>query len=437
MLEEITKNPDLARYMTTFREGEVLFLEGDDSQDLYILVSGKVDILKGDIKISEIVEPGSLFGEISFLLGSKRTATAKVCQDLKALRIPKEKLNNFLNEFPSAAKKITQQLAHRLDERSQVLYGLKELCDQLPDAVVLTDRDGRIMTWNSAAEKIYGRDWHQMNDRAVQELYEEPEAYSRLIREVQSGRSAGEKILKTRHPEKGLRSISISTTVLVDGHHNFQGVLTLGRDVTSLLALERRYRRLRTWLIPAFLVAGIFAVALFLTYPYLSRDGQTLDARKQQLRNLIAKDYLALRSLLWRAFAGSNQAEMNQALEEFFKLQEPKETPYRGIVLLDREKKVIYAFSLQNAEQAEAMVGSSYAGIDFQQTAASVHRVLVLYRADREHPMGQREIELAFEVERNNQTLGWLILQMDMDRVKESYGADERDLRRLQFKRLR
>lgn len=437
MLEEITKNPDLARYMTTFKEGDFLFLEGDDSQDLYVLVSGKLDILKGNMKISEIMESGSLFGEMSFLLGSTRTATVKACEDVKALCIPKERVNSFLNEFPSAAKKITKLLAHRLDETSQIVYGLKEFCDQLPDAVVLADRAGRIMTWNNAAERLYGRDWHQMYDRATEELYEEPEAYRSFIEEVQSRYSVREKILKIRHPEKGLRSISTSTTVLYDGHHNFQGVLSLGRDVSSLLALERRYRRVRNWLIPSLILLGIFAASFLVAYPYLSRGVQTVDVKKQELRNQIAKDYLLLKSLLMEAFTGRNRSTLNQVLEEFFKVQEPKEVPYQGIVLLDRDKKVFHAFSPRNAEEAKSMVDSSYAGIDFQETDKSQHRLLVLYRADKEHPMGHREIELAFEMEKESQTLGWLVFQMDMDVMKGTYGAGEEDLGRFQFKKLR
>jgi PAS domain S-box-containing protein len=437
LLEEITKNPDLSKYMTTFKEGEILFLEGDDSQDLYLLVSGKLDVLKGNMKISEMAEPGSLFGEMSFLLGSTRTATVKACEEVKALCIPKDRVNAFLNEFPSAAQKITKLLAHRLDETSQILYGLKEFCDQLPDAVVLTDRDGRIMTWNSAAERLYGRDWHQMYDRAMEDLYEEPGAYRGFIEEVRSRYSVREKILKVRHPEKGVRSISTSTTVLYDGHHNFQGVLSLGRDVTSLLALERRYRRVRNWLIPSLILLAIFAASFLVAYPYLSRGVQTVDEKKQQLRNQIAKDHLVLRSLLWPAFAGRDRSKMNQVMEEFFKLQEPRETPYQGVVLLDRDKKVFYAYSVRNAGEPEAMVGSSYAGIDFPDTGKSQHRVLVLYRADKDHPMGQRAIELAFEIERDYQTLGWLVFQMDTDGLKKAFGAGEEDLRRFQFPKLR
>ena len=69
MLEEIIGNSDLKKYLTTFNTGEMMLVEGDDSQDLYILVSGELDVLKGNKKMWEIAEPGSIFGEMSFLSG--------------------------------------------------------------------------------------------------------------------------------------------------------------------------------------------------------------------------------------------------------------------------------------------------------------------------------------------------------------------------------
>ena len=51
MLDEIINNPELDQYLSTFKKGKIIFLEGDPSQDLYILVSGQLDILKGNKKI--------------------------------------------------------------------------------------------------------------------------------------------------------------------------------------------------------------------------------------------------------------------------------------------------------------------------------------------------------------------------------------------------
>ncbi|MBN1106815.1 MAG: cyclic nucleotide-binding domain-containing protein [Deltaproteobacteria bacterium] len=435
MLEEITKNPDLAKYMTTFREGDILFLEGDVSQDLYILVSGRIDVLKGNKKIAEIRERGSLFGEMSFLLGGNRTASAKACEPVKVLCIPKEKVSDFLNEFPSVAEKITKLLAHRLDETSQALYGLREFCDQLPDAVVLTDKEGKILTWNSAAERLYGREWHEMYDRSMEDIYDEPQAYKSYIEEVQSRYSVREKILKIRHPEKGIRHISTSTTILYDGHHNFQGVLSLGRDVTAVQNLERRYRRVRNWLIPTLALLGLLGAASFFAYPYFSRGVQTVDVKKQELKNQLARDYLLLKSLLKESFLSGDRSRTNPSLNEFFKVQDSKETPYKGILLLDRDKRVFDAFYPGNRQFAKDLLGSSYAGIEFHGSDKSPHRVLTLYRADKKHPMGHRGVEVAFEMVRDRRFLGWIVFQMDMEALKRDFGAGEEDLRGFQFRK--
>jgi PAS domain S-box-containing protein len=234
MLEQIIGNSDLKKYLTTFGTGEMMLVEGDDSQDLYILVSGELDVLKGNKKMWEIAEPGSIFGEMSFLMGTKRTATVKAKNDVEAICIPKKQVTTFLNEFPDVARDIAKLLAKRLGEASQVVYGLKEFCDQLPDAVLLIDKDGNIFSWNTAAENLYGRNWDQTSNKSVEDIYEEPQAYRDFLDEVRARYSVREKILKIKHPEQGTRFVSTSTTVLYDGHHNFRGVLSLGRDVTAI-----------------------------------------------------------------------------------------------------------------------------------------------------------------------------------------------------------
>jgi len=219
MLDTVIQNENLNRYLISFEKGEEIFLEGDDSQDLFVLVSGQLDILKGNKKIVEITEKGSLFGEMSFLLGEKRTATVKANNDVKTIRIPKEEVSAFLHEFPDVASEITKLLAKRLDETSRILYGLKEFCDRLPDAVIATDSDGKIITWNSAAEELYGRSWNQMCNRSVEEIYEEPRSYKKFLKEVNKKQSVREKILSIRHPKKGTRFISTSTTNFRESFH--------------------------------------------------------------------------------------------------------------------------------------------------------------------------------------------------------------------------
>ena len=435
MLDEILTTPELGKYRTSFRKSQTVFLEGDNSQDLYILVSGQLDILKGDKRIDEISEQGALFGEMSFLLGATRTATAKASSDVEAICIPKEEISTLLHEFPDMAGEITKLLAKRLDETSQVLYGLKGICDQLPDAVILTDRDGKILSCNTAAESLYGRSWHQMYHALVESIYEEPQVYRDFLKEVQEKYSVREEVLKIKHPEKGRRFVSTSTTLLYDGHHNCQGVLSLGRDVTEVENLQRKYRKARNWLLPSFILLGLVTVAAFFCYPYFSRGYRTVDIEKQELRNELAKDYLFLTSLLVDHFKDGDRVKAGEVMADFFALQETAVMPYSGLVLLDKEKKVFYAYSPKSGTEALGMVGSSYAGIAFEGDESSLHRVLTLYRADKQHPMGHKGIEVAFKVTQDNHFSGWLVFQMDMDMLEKDFGLDEEDLKLFQFQK--
>ena len=183
MLEKIIKDPKLSKYLTTFNIGQTLFLEGDDSQDLFILVSGKLNIIKGTMKIAEITQKGAIFGEMSFFLGegARRTATVKAKDDVKAIRVPKEEIPDFLKDFPPVASEIAKMMAQRLEETSQILYGLNEIYDQLPDAVIMTDKDGKILSWNSAAERLYGRDWDLMHHQPVEQIYVDPDEHRMFL----------------------------------------------------------------------------------------------------------------------------------------------------------------------------------------------------------------------------------------------------------------
>lgn len=434
MLDKIIDNPDLDKYLTTFNTGQIVFLEGDDSQDLYILVSGEVDILKGNTKIHELTETGSLFGEMSFLLGARRTASVKARSDVKTICIPKEEITDFLREFPTVARELTKALAERLDETSKILYGLKEVCDQLPDAVILTDREGKVLTWNSAAEKLYGREWNQIRHRSVEEIYEEPQVYKNFLAEVQSRYSVREKTLKIKHPQEGTRYISTSMNLLYDGHYNFQGVLSVGRDVTAVKNLEMRYRRARYWFIPSFLLLGLLGAAIFFGYPYFSKGYQTVDLEKRELRDRLARDYLLLKSLLADPFGDGNRSRTSQLMKDFFRIYETTAIPYIGLVLIDKDKKVFNAYSVKADTDVTEMVDSSYGGIEFQGSEGSLHRVLSLYRADKEHPMGHKGIEIAFEMTRDSELLGWLAFQMDVDLLEKTYRIDEEGLKKFQFK---
>ena len=432
-IDEILNNPDLAKYLITFNSGQTIFLEGDVSQDLYILVAGQVEIFRGDKKIRDISEKGTVFGEVSFFVGDKRTASVKAKTKVEVICIPQEEITLFLEECPMAGPEIMRHLSQWLSETTQMLYGLKEVSDQLPDAVIMTDREGRILVWNSAAEKLYGRDWSRMHNTNVDEIYTKPDEYKNFLKEVQARYSAREKIFDIKHPQKGIRCISTSFTVLYDGHHNFQGVLSLGRDVTATKKLEKKYKRAFFWLISAFILIGLLTATIFLGYPYYSKGHQAVNLRQTELSNLLAKDYFLLNSWLADPLTDQKIEAISRLMQQFFNIQQTTAIPYTGLVLLDKDKKVVNAYSTKADISARDMIGSSYAAIEFQGSEDSLHKVLTVYRTEKEHPMGKKGTEIAFELYKDNAFMGWLIFQMDMDSLTNTYGIDVKNLKKLQF----
>jgi PAS domain S-box-containing protein len=424
MLEDVINNVKVNRYITPFEEGKAIFLEGDDSQDLFILVSGQLNVFKGNIKIAEITEKGSLFGEMSFLLKANRTATIKAGEKVKAIRIPKDEITPFIHNFPEVAGEISKLLAKRLDETSRILYGLKEFCDQLPDAVIATDKEGKIITWNAAAEEVYGRSWDQMCNKSVEEIYEKPKVYKKLLEEIKKKRSVREKILSIRHPKNGTRFISTSSTLLQDDHNNFQGILSLGRDVTSVKTLEKKYHQTRYWLLPSLILIILMAIGVFWSHSHFSNRPQIMKVNHLELENRLSKDYILLKSMLVNPFETGNRSKTNQLMKDFLNTQKQDNVPYNGLVLLDKNKKVFDAYSKNTDTNISPTINSSYKGIDFEDGKNATPSVLTLYRADKDHPMGQKSIEIAFEMNKKNRRIGWLIFQLDLHRLKTDYGTD-------------
>lgn len=126
----------------------------------------------------------------------------------------------------------------------------------------------------------------------------------------------------------------------------------------------------------------------------------------------------------------------SQLLKDFFTIQETISLPYTGLVLLDKEKKVFNAHSTVSTIDVQKMVGSNYAGIEFQDSEKSSHKVLTLFRVDKDHPMGFKGIEIAFEIAKDDRSLGWLIFQMDVDALKQKFRIDEKALKKFQFQKF-
>lgn len=69
-----------AKDQRTFAAGDVVCEDGDPAEEMYAVISGRLDILRGG-EIVETVGPGDVFGEVALLAGEARAATARVAED--------------------------------------------------------------------------------------------------------------------------------------------------------------------------------------------------------------------------------------------------------------------------------------------------------------------------------------------------------------------
>ena len=433
--DRLLREPAVEKFLERFRKGDILCSEGDASRDLYFLVSGTLDIIKGKRKISEVHKSGVPIGEISFLLNTKRTATVQAKTDGQVVRVPKDKIDQFLRELPSLAWRISKVLARRLDERTKTLHGLEEFCDQMPEAVVVTDSDGRVVAWNNPAERVFGYGWDQMYNRPFAEVYETPEIINAFIAEVKSKHADGERIFKIEHHEKGPRHISTSIKAIYDQDYHFAGVLSLSRDVTDTVKLKQKYRRARLWAIPIVLLVAIIATSIFLAYPHFTSQTQIVGIRQQALGDQIAKDYFLVKSILSEPFGARDRVRITQLMKEFFQMQGNSMAYYPGIVLLEKDKRVFGYYAPDTEGSTGSASGETYTGIRFEDSQDSIHKILTLYRVHPDYPMGRQEIEIAFELNRGDQLLGWLVFQLDMDRLEREFKVDLETLKKMQIQK--
>ena len=113
--------------------GTALVEEGGTGHGLWVLVSGALEVRKGDVVVNTITLPGALVGEMSALLGTPHSATV-VASEPTVLRHAADG-PAFLDSDPTVLRLVAQGLAERL---AFVTTYLADLRHQYGDAPGLT-----------------------------------------------------------------------------------------------------------------------------------------------------------------------------------------------------------------------------------------------------------------------------------------------------------
>ena len=121
----------------TYDAGETVLAEGGDEQKLFVLVEGTVEILKEDLQINVVSQPGSVFGEISALLNTPHMATVKALEPSRLCMVEDSK--GFLESHPDLSFSVACLVATRLQQVTSYLADLKRQFEDQEDHMGIVD----------------------------------------------------------------------------------------------------------------------------------------------------------------------------------------------------------------------------------------------------------------------------------------------------------
>jgi CRP/FNR family transcriptional regulator, cyclic AMP receptor protein len=122
MIERVAAS-GIERHLT---RGDVLFLEGDPPDSLYLVTAGRIAIAMSSQvdhreSVVALMEPGDLFGELGLLDDGPRSAMARALESSTVLEVPFAPVRELFQTDPRLLWNVTRLLAARLRVMDEVL----------------------------------------------------------------------------------------------------------------------------------------------------------------------------------------------------------------------------------------------------------------------------------------------------------------------------
>ncbi len=103
------------------KEGKTIFIENMPGESLYLIKRGTVKISRmlaeGDEQILIVLGPEDIFGEMAVLDGGKRSATARIAEDVILYGLTREDFETLARQNPSLGLKFTLNIIRIFSSR--------------------------------------------------------------------------------------------------------------------------------------------------------------------------------------------------------------------------------------------------------------------------------------------------------------------------------
>jgi CRP/FNR family cyclic AMP-dependent transcriptional regulator len=106
--------------MVALAAGSSLFVEGDPSDFMYVLIKGRARVLLGDMVMDEL-EPGAIVGEMALIDHEPRSATVVAETDCEFACVDEKRFRFLVSETPGFALEVMHTLAQRLRGTNHLL----------------------------------------------------------------------------------------------------------------------------------------------------------------------------------------------------------------------------------------------------------------------------------------------------------------------------
>ncbi|MBK5307114.1 MAG: Crp/Fnr family transcriptional regulator [Frankiaceae bacterium] len=172
-------------YPKKLSRGQVLFVEGEPCDAIYVVKSGRLKISvtspHGDELVLSVLRPGESVGELGIVDGGTRSAGALALEDTELVCLPRDAVMTLLHASPEASLALAQELAatlRRLTSSAADLVFL-DLPRRLAKLLVTGDVDGIAQaqvaarlgvgrqSLNKALSRFADRGWVEVQRAAV------------------------------------------------------------------------------------------------------------------------------------------------------------------------------------------------------------------------------------------------------------------------------
>jgi CRP-like cAMP-binding protein len=132
------------RFTRTFQPGEMIFSEFEPGDAFYLIQSGRVELVKiiGDIERTlDVLQPSEMFGEMSILENSPRSATAIALDMVKVLEFNTQNFEILMLGNPQIALKLLRMFTKRIydSKRRFMILTLDEPQAKIADVFLMLD----------------------------------------------------------------------------------------------------------------------------------------------------------------------------------------------------------------------------------------------------------------------------------------------------------